>query len=105
MVLEAEIATAKAISTMKKYYTLGVNAFLKQDYPTSVKWLNKAVKIPDRHVPAYYYAEAYATLGVIYHFHIKTKGHKAKALLYYKKALKYDPYNTKSAKKYIKLLQ
>jgi hypothetical protein len=43
-------------------------------------------------------------LGVIYQFDSKVPGHKDLAIKYYKRALKIDPL-TKSAKKYLKMLE
>src|SRR6185369_8524225 len=98
------IDTAEAVSQMKKFYMTGMKAFAKQDYETAIDNLKHALQYKEKKVLYYYYAEANATLGVIYHFHSKVEGHKELAYRYYKKALAIDP-TTKSAKKYIKMLK
>jgi tetratricopeptide (TPR) repeat protein len=85
---------------MKPDYEKGARAFEAGDYGAAARWFKKSVAIPDGLVPRYYYAEAYATLGVIYEFHLKVPGHLRRALAYYRTALRYDPVNTKSANKY-----
>ncbi|HET9870491.1 MAG TPA: hypothetical protein VFR02_08360 [bacterium] len=95
-----EATEAPAVSKMKKYYHLGVHHFLKRQYTSALADLKICVGIQDPKVPSYYYAEAYATMGVIYHFHRTYAGHLDLARKYYRKALKIDP-RTKSAKKYM----
>lgn len=93
-----------ALSLMKATYHKGTAALKTHKYLTSIKYLKKAASIKERHVPSYYYAEAYADLGIIYQFHQKTAHHKEIALEYYRRALKIDP-QTAAAKKYYKKLK
>jgi hypothetical protein len=100
-----EAAPVTTIAGVKKYYKLGMRAFLARNYAMSFKYLKKSLSTKEIHGAAYYYAETYATLGVIYQFHShKIKDHDLKALLCYKKALAIDP-TTKSAKHYYKKLK
>ncbi|HUO57575.1 MAG TPA: tetratricopeptide repeat protein [bacterium] len=93
------------LAQVKKYYRLGMNAFLAKNYALSLKLLKKSIAVKEIHGAAYYYAETYATIGVIYEFHAhKVKDHDQKALMYYRKALAIDP-STKSAKTYYKKLK
>jgi hypothetical protein len=100
----ATVAPEVKASLMKKYYKIGMKAYDKKDFPTAIENLKLALLEEEPTVAYYYYAEANATLGVIYHFHSKAKDHNALALKYYKRALKIDP-DTKSAKKFVKLLE
>ena len=100
-----EAAPVTTIAGVKKYYKLGMQAFLDRNYAMSFKYLKKSLSTKEIHGAAYYYAETYATLGVIYQFHSpKIKDHDVKALFCYKKALAIDP-TTKSAKHYYKKLK
>jgi hypothetical protein len=92
--------TSPIVSKMKKYYHLGVSAFLKRNYKASIADLNLCLTIKDPAVPSFYYAEAYSTLGVIYEFHRTSPGHLDLARKYYRRALKIDP-DTAAAKKYL----
>jgi TPR repeat protein len=92
-----------AIAAVKKYYRTGMKAFIAGHYQTALKLLTKSLAVKEAHMAYYYYAETYATIGVIYHFHSKVSNHKALAKKYYQKALKIDP-TTKSAKKYLRML-
>lgn len=92
-------------SRVKIYYRTGMNAFGAHQYTTAIKNFKKAIAITDPSVPTYYHAESNAMLGVIYQFHLPTfTGHNKMAVKYYKRALRIDP-QTKSAKKYLKMLQ
>ena len=93
-----------ALSLMKATYKKGTAAMKKHQYLTAIKNLKKAASIKEKHVPSYYYAESYADLGLIYHYHMKTAHHKEIALEYYKRALKIDP-QTENAKKGLKKLK
>lgn len=95
--------TSPAVSKMKKYYRLGVKAFEARRYTAAIADLDLCLTFNDPNIPSFYYAEANATLGVIYQFHKKTPGHLKTAKRYYKKALKIDP-DTKAAKKYLPML-
>src|SRR5580658_3071484 len=82
-----------------------MKAFLDRNYALSFKLLKKSLAVKEIHGARYYYAETYATIGVIYQFHAhKVKDHDQNALLNYKKALAIDPH-TKSAKAYYKKLK
>jgi len=93
-----------ALSLMKTTYRKGTAAMKAHQYKTAVKHFKKAVSIKEKHVPAYFYAEAYADLGIIYQFHLKTaKDNKKIALEYYRRSLKYDPMTENARKYYPKL--
>jgi tetratricopeptide (TPR) repeat protein len=92
-----------AHSLMKKYYLMGIKALKAHKYVTALADLKKAVKYKEK-VAYYYYAEAYATIGVIYEFHSKAKNHLSLALANYKMASKIDP-DTLTVKKYYKKLK
>jgi len=94
-----EAAPVTTLAGVKKYYKLGMKAFLDGKYTQSQALLKKSLASKEIHGAKYYYAETYATLGVIYQFHNTEKNHKKTALIYYGKALKIDP-ATKSAKHY-----
>jgi TPR repeat protein len=95
--------TSPVLSKMRKYYRLGVKAFEQRRYTAAVADLQLSLTYQDPTIPSFYYAEADATLGVIYQFHRKTPGHLKLAKKYYKKALKIDP-ETKAAKHYLPTL-
>lgn len=100
-----ETAPVTTIAGVKKYYKLGMQAFLDGNYALSFKLLRKSLASNEIHGAAYYYAETYATLGVIYQFHShKVLDHDQKALFCYQKALAIDP-TTKSARHYYKKLK
>lgn len=82
---------------MKNYYDAGIKAYKAKEYDRAVRILTQAVKTKDKRTPKYYYAEAYATLGMIYQFHIINY---SKAYNYYRMALKYEKRN-RTARKYI----
>lgn len=93
-------APVTTLAQGKVYYKEGMEAFKAGDYRSSFKYLKKSLELKEKHKHAYYYAETYATLGVIYQFHANTmKNHLQKALDSYKKALAIDP-KTKSARHY-----
>jgi tetratricopeptide (TPR) repeat protein len=102
--LYVESGPVSLIAARKSYYKRGMNAFLKAKYQTALLYLKKSISLKEAHVAKFYYAEAYATIGVIYHFHSTVANHKKLAYAYYKRALSIDP-TTKAAKKYIKLLK
>ncbi len=100
-----ESAPVTTLAGVKKYYKLGMKAFLGKNYALSLKLLKKSLASREIHGASYYYAETYATMGVIYQFHAhKVKDHNLKALDKYRKALAIDP-DTKSAKAYYKKLK
>jgi tetratricopeptide (TPR) repeat protein len=93
-------APVKTLKEGLRYYKMGNAAFKAGNYPLALKAYKKSLTLKEKHKAAYYYAETYAQLGVIYQFHaMKVKDHDKKALENYKKALKIDP-KTKSAKKF-----
>ncbi len=103
--LDLESAPVTTLKEVKKYYKLGMKAFMVRNYALSLKLLKKSLASKEIHGAKYYYAETYATIGVIYQFHAhKVKDHLQKALLNYKKALSIDP-TTKAAKHYYKKLK
>jgi tetratricopeptide (TPR) repeat protein len=92
-------------SKVKIYYRAGMKAFYAHQNKTAIKNFKNAIAVNDPFVQKYYYAESNAMLGVIYQFHLPNfTGHNKLAVTYYKRALKIDPM-TKSAKKYLKMLQ
>ena len=104
-ILEVQAAPVTTLAQVKKYYRLGMKAFGKRNYKLALKMLKRSLGVKEIHKAAYYYAETYATIGVIYQFHAsKVKDHDLKALDNYKRALRIDP-STKSAKTYYKKLK
>lgn len=102
VIFQAPVTT---LAQSKKFYKIGMDAFLAGNYPLALKALKKSLTLKEKHKHPYKYAETYATIGVIYQFHAhKVKDHDKKALIYYKKALAIDP-TTKSAKHYYKKLK
>jgi len=100
-----DAAPVTTLAQGKFYYKIGNDAFAAGNYPLALKAYKKSLTLKEKHKAAYYYAETYAQLGVIYQFHaMKVKDHDKKALDNYKKALKIDP-GTKSAKRYYKKLK
>ena len=83
---------------MKYIYESGIKYYQALDYDNAIRYLTQAVKRDDPNTAKYYYAEAYATLGIIYQFHIIDY---KKAYDYYKAALKYEK-NNPTAKKHIR---
>ena len=95
---ESKPVVVRGTWKMKNFYEAGIKANKEKRYDDAIKYLTKAVKMKDKHTPNYYYSEAYATLGIIYQYHIiryKT------AYGYYKKALAYE-YDNPTAKKHLK---
>ena len=84
---------------MRDVYEAGIKSYNEQDYDQSIRYLTKAVQMKDDpYTQKFYYAEAYAMLGIIYQFHII---HLGRAYRYYKAALHYEPGN-RTARKHIK---
>ncbi len=92
-----------AHSKVKKYYLKGIQAFYAHKYSSALADLRTAVTYKEK-VPAYYYAECYATMGVIYQFYRPIPHHLKLALGNYKKAYLLDP-DTPAVKKYYKKLK
>lgn len=90
----------------KGIYDEGIKYYHEKDYDTAIRYLKEAVNYrdKDRHTPKYIYAEAYATLGVIYEFYYPIHGHIKQAIAYYHDALKYER-NNHTARKYLRKLQ
>lgn len=83
----------------KYVYEAGIKANKRKEYDQAIRSLKKFLAMPrDRYTPKFYYAEANATLGIIYQFHII---HLGRAYRYYAAALKIDAH-TKTAKKHIR---
>jgi hypothetical protein len=95
--LAADLSTK---GTMKDHFRVGMKFFMKDQYDAAIPDLIAATMIVDPYTWNYWYAEAYATLGVIYEFHSKDPNFKKMAYQYYSLALKRDP-KTKSANYYI----
>ena len=95
---EAAPQVVHGVLKMKDIYEAGINAYKEKDYNQAIKYLKQAVTKKDKYTPKYYYAEAYAMLGVIYQFHII---HYKTAYNYYKQALKYE-HNNSTAKKHLR---
>jgi hypothetical protein len=85
---------------MKDHFRAGMKLFMKDKWDAAIPELIASTMIVDPFTWNYWYAEAYATLGVIYEFHSKDPQRNALAYKYYKLALKHDPL-TKSARYYI----
>jgi hypothetical protein len=85
---------------MKDHFRKGMKLFMKDQYDAAIPDLIASTMIVDPYTWDYWYAEAYATLGVIYEFHSKDPNCNKKAHQYYMLALKRDP-KTKSANYYI----
>lgn len=97
---EAKVETISGRLRMKDIYEAGIKSYKEKDYDQAIRYLKRAVLKKDDDTPRYYFAEAYATLGVIYQFRIID--HK-KAAAYYRQALKYEAGN-RTAKKHLKEL-
>lgn len=90
----------KTLAESKKFYKIGMDAFLAGNYPLALKALKKSLSLKEKHKHPYKYAETYATIGVIWQFHAsKVKDHEKRALENYRAALKIDR-RTKSARHY-----
>jgi len=83
---------------MMDRYEKGIAAYRSKRYTEAVRHLKAAVDITDPTVKDFYYAEAYSTLGLIYHDYRTTEGHLGEARKFYEKALAIDP-ETDSARK------
>lgn len=86
--------------TMKGHYHRGMEFYRKRLYDKAVPELIASTMIVDPFTWNYWYAEAYATLGIIYEFHRKEPDHLDIARQYYSLALKRDPH-TQSAKYFL----
>lgn len=88
----------------KIIYEAGIKYYKQKDYESAMRYLKEAVHFKDATTPKYIYAEAYATLGVIYQFYYPIKGHIKKAITCYKAALGFEK-NNRTAKKYLRKLR
>ena len=86
---------------MKDHFRKGMKLFLRDKWEAATPELIASTVIIDPYTWNYWYAEAYATLGIIYEFHNTDSNHNDLAYLFYKLALKHDP-KTFSARYYIK---
>ncbi|HTA75754.1 MAG TPA: hypothetical protein VK791_01205 [bacterium] len=103
--VEVTSTTTVTDSMVKVYYRAGMKAYAAHQFLTAAADFKKALAIKDPSAQYYFYAESNSQLGMIYQFYLtKTPNHKQLAIQYYKRALKIDPW-TKSAKKYLKMLQ
>jgi len=94
----SEHPVVHGVLKMRDVYQAGIKSYQEKDYDQAIRYLKEAVKRKDPYTPKFYYAEAYATLGIIYQFHII---HYDKAYDYYKSALVYEK-NNRTAKKHLK---
>jgi hypothetical protein len=93
------------VSRVKIYYIAGMKAFEARRNLVAITDFKKAISVNDPTAKYYYYAESNAMLGVLYQFRLTSvTGHNKLAIKYYKRALKIDP-GTKSAKKFLAMLQ
>lgn len=83
---------------MKDIYEAGIKYYKDNDYDMAIRYLSNAVKKDDPYTPKFYYAEAYAMLGVIYQYHVI---HYGRAYRCYAEALKYEKSNS-TARRHIK---
>jgi hypothetical protein len=88
---------------MMDWYKKGAAANQDKRYGSAIRYYEEAVAIQDPTVKDFYYAEAYSTLGSLYHHHRSDEDHFDQARKYYLKALKIDR-DTESAKKGLELL-
>ncbi len=86
---------------MKDHFRKGMRFFLKDQWEAATPELIASTVIVDPYTWSYWYAEAYATLGVIYEFHNTDPNHNDMAYLFYRLALKRDP-KTFSARHFLK---
>lgn len=99
-VIENLAADFSTKGKMKDHFRKGMKFFMKDQYDAAIPDLLASTMIVDPYTWNYWYAEAYATLGVIYEFHSKEQNCQKTAYQYYLLALKRDP-KTKSANYYI----
>lgn len=83
---------------MKYLYQSGIEHYKEKDYDLAIKDLSNAVKMKDPYTEKFYYAEAYAMLGVIYQYHVV---HYGRAYRCYAAAIKYER-NNPTARRHIK---
>lgn len=98
------VQVIQGVLKAKDIYEAGIKAYKEKDYDTAIRYLKNAVIKSDPYTPKYIYAEAYATLGVIYQFYFPVEGHLQTAREYYKHALRYESTNP-TALKYLKKLK
>jgi tetratricopeptide (TPR) repeat protein len=91
-------AQAPASLDMRQTYKRGIAAYQKEDYETALALLRQATAIQDPSIEKFYYAEAYAMLGVIEQYHSTAPGHLKAAKSDYRAALKWEPGNETAAK-------
>ena len=83
---------------MKALYKKGIEAYQKAKYKKAVAYLKKAVSIQDPSVESFYYAEAYAMMGIMFEYHAVFNGHMDIARGYYQQALQKEPTNATALK-------
>jgi Tfp pilus assembly protein PilF len=83
--------------TMIDLYRAGIENYKTKDFDKALTYLKEAIDIKDSTVPAFYYAEANAMIGVIYKF---DRPDGAQARIYCEAALRIDP-TTATAEKLI----
>ncbi len=97
------VVLTQADKTMREIYEAGIAAYKGGRYQTAVRLLKKALLVEDA-TQFWYYAEANAMLGAIYHYKIKVPNSRSLARSYYQAALKIDP-QTRTALKGMRLLK
>ncbi len=100
----AAVVTPVPTESMKILYKEGISAYKAGKYKEAAMSLHQAVRISDASVEPFYYAEAYAMLGIIYQYHATFAEHLTAAAKYYHEALRREPTN-ETAKKHLKQLE
>jgi tetratricopeptide (TPR) repeat protein len=95
--------TVEASARMLDLYEKGIEEYKTNRFEMAIVHLKGALAIKDAKVEYWYYAEANAMLGVLYHYHKTIPGHLETARKYYRTALTIDP-ATATAKKGLKAL-
>jgi hypothetical protein len=90
--------------SVKSHFRKGMRLFLKRKYEKAIPELIASTMIVDPFTWNYWYAEAYATLGVIYQFYVMDEDHLTVAREYYLLALKRDPH-TSTASYYLQKIK
>jgi hypothetical protein len=100
---EASTPPLEASARMLDLYEKGIEAYKANRFESGILYLKAALEIKDAKVEYWYYAEANAMLGVLYHYHKTSVGHLETARKYYRAALKIDR-DTATAQKGLKAL-
>jgi hypothetical protein len=100
---EATKRMVEASERMLDLYEKGIEEYKTKGFEPAIVHLKGALDIKDAKVEYWYYAEANAMLGAIYHYHKTVPGHLETARKFYQAALKIDPATT-TAKRGLKAL-